>query len=491
MLQAILANPEDDGSRLAYADWLLERRDPRGELIALQVGLDSETNPSRRRDLRARLRPLWHAHRKEWLAQHGLKEPGSADKAEGVFRRGLLWKVQLPAERFLAMHESLFRHAPIEVVVVEDPTPEQLEAMCRLRLSNLRGLHLSGSHRLGADDFRRLWQSDLVATIDELEVFGTSVSPAVHDLFAAPLASRLRHLSLRSCHLDDEGAMLLAECTALSHLRALDLALNRLTAAGVLALACGELFMALERLDLGCNEGIGREGIKHLSQAQLPALKTLGLMACAEHFGTNAIYEAPWFGQLERLMLRSNLDSSIPFDLQMYEGPCRLVSLNLGQNKLGDEDLEELARTPLPALQHLSLEMNQLTGAAVLTLLSAPWARQLVTLDLNDNPVGDEGATRLASAEVLENLEELCLSSSEISDQGAAALAGSPALDWLWRLDLSCNDLGSPGLRALAASSRLEEVRLDTVGMEDDEVHRLFEKRWDELSKDSEFRRKA
>lgn len=35
-IAAILADPADDGPRLAYADWLMERGDPRGEFIAVQ-----------------------------------------------------------------------------------------------------------------------------------------------------------------------------------------------------------------------------------------------------------------------------------------------------------------------------------------------------------------------------------------------------------------------------------------------------------------------
>lgn len=39
LLAAIHAAPEDDAPRLVYADWLVEREDPRGELINLQIAL--------------------------------------------------------------------------------------------------------------------------------------------------------------------------------------------------------------------------------------------------------------------------------------------------------------------------------------------------------------------------------------------------------------------------------------------------------------------
>lgn len=45
-LAAIRAAPDDDAPRLVYADWLIERGDPRGELIQLQCRLASEALPN-------------------------------------------------------------------------------------------------------------------------------------------------------------------------------------------------------------------------------------------------------------------------------------------------------------------------------------------------------------------------------------------------------------------------------------------------------------
>ena len=39
-LSAILASPEDDAPRLVYADWLEERRDPRGEYLRIQSRIE-------------------------------------------------------------------------------------------------------------------------------------------------------------------------------------------------------------------------------------------------------------------------------------------------------------------------------------------------------------------------------------------------------------------------------------------------------------------
>jgi len=57
LLAAIYARPDDDDARMVYADALQGRSDPRGELIALQLGNTGA----------ARVRALLEAHGRDWL----------------------------------------------------------------------------------------------------------------------------------------------------------------------------------------------------------------------------------------------------------------------------------------------------------------------------------------------------------------------------------------------------------------------------------------
>lgn len=50
LLGLILAKPEDDGLRAVYADWLLERRRPRGEFISLQLNRAKAKAPQKKRE---------------------------------------------------------------------------------------------------------------------------------------------------------------------------------------------------------------------------------------------------------------------------------------------------------------------------------------------------------------------------------------------------------------------------------------------------------
>src|SRR5688572_20997900 len=68
-LADIIANPDDDGPRLVYADWLEDNGQPeRAEFIRLQIELSRlpEHDGPRRAELEARERQLLEEHGEEW-----------------------------------------------------------------------------------------------------------------------------------------------------------------------------------------------------------------------------------------------------------------------------------------------------------------------------------------------------------------------------------------------------------------------------------------
>lgn len=60
LLEAVWAHPTDLGVRTVYGDWLVEQGDPRGELIALQLGAPSEKATKK-------IQSLLEKHWKKWL----------------------------------------------------------------------------------------------------------------------------------------------------------------------------------------------------------------------------------------------------------------------------------------------------------------------------------------------------------------------------------------------------------------------------------------
>jgi uncharacterized protein (TIGR02996 family) len=68
--KAIIANPEERATYSAYADWLQERDDPRGEFIAVQLALEDESRSKNEREaLKSREAELLAAHKREWLGE--------------------------------------------------------------------------------------------------------------------------------------------------------------------------------------------------------------------------------------------------------------------------------------------------------------------------------------------------------------------------------------------------------------------------------------
>jgi uncharacterized protein (TIGR02996 family) len=103
--EAIVAEPDDPGNHAAYADWLSEQGDPRGEFIAAQMALEDESLPAAEREqLRRREGELLQRHERLWLgglapflldghplqSWAALELPAEAPQATFAFRRGWL-----------------------------------------------------------------------------------------------------------------------------------------------------------------------------------------------------------------------------------------------------------------------------------------------------------------------------------------------------------------------------------------------------------------
>jgi uncharacterized protein (TIGR02996 family) len=103
LLAAILADPDEDTPRLAYADWLDEHGRPeRAEFIRLQC----RSEPDEWQE--ERVYELEEAHRGRWLAQLGA--PQFAE-ARWEFRRGFPEHLTAPGELFLDRYDA-FARAP-------------------------------------------------------------------------------------------------------------------------------------------------------------------------------------------------------------------------------------------------------------------------------------------------------------------------------------------------------------------------------------------
>jgi uncharacterized protein (TIGR02996 family) len=241
-LRAILSEPEDDGVRLIYADWLEDHDQPaRAEFIRLQLDLAHlpEDSP-RRASLEEREGELLTEHGVAWLAplEDILPEVDTAP----VFHRGFVSEVifygKTGAQRFVDHAEELFRRAPVVQVRLfpmgghEAPLfpwervkldvsrldPADLEALCELpELDHLQLLDFSGNTQESPGG-------------GPLSVVSNLIGDTGACLLAeCPYLRHLETLLLRDNTIGDEGARALVDSPHLTRLNVLDLGFNRLS----------------------------------------------------------------------------------------------------------------------------------------------------------------------------------------------------------------------------------------------------------------------
>jgi Ran GTPase-activating protein (RanGAP) involved in mRNA processing and transport len=151
---------------------------------------------------------------------------------------------------------------------------------------------------------------------------------------------------------------------------------------------------------------------------------------------------------------------------------CRLLQCNsnhlkrldLSQNQLGAEGCAELVASGCHSLEMLNLSGNGIdhVGAAAVGEAIGNACCLLTTMQLGQNPLGDEGITALAKGiERNSSLQILCLRHSDMGDAGALRLARALEHHRLVQLTLTRNRIGLEGALALMTASRHTKRRLD------------------------------
>lgn len=227
--------PDDVARRSVYADWLSERGDPRGELMALQLAAaGSEPSPAAAK----RIAALLKKHQKTWLRPiarnlFGRSEPTFADGMLSAIRLDLRKLAPKPDEPLLVGLRKLMvwgrvdgqakklmgspllsglreLEASIELVAALHPaakahlTSLSVRVDARAELGVLAALELPGLRRLVLDK-------------GTVEGYGLDVQP--EEIFALPLTRRLEELHVTPSN--NPGAWLAAARAA--NLRSLEL----------------------------------------------------------------------------------------------------------------------------------------------------------------------------------------------------------------------------------------------------------------------------
>jgi uncharacterized protein (TIGR02996 family) len=206
-MQDILANPDDDGPRLIYADWLDDQdQHARAELIRVECAMArlSPLDPERKqRGQRA------GALRKECWRTLLCERPAGIDLLRPTTYRGFWAGICCTMSAYERLAPRTFRLCPIERADLYNITPAMLHKLVRSKyLARLRWLKLRPFGTWDAEAARTLASCRYLGSLRELEIMGGNV-------------------------MGDEGARALAESPHLGTLQSLHLMDTTMTPAGV------------------------------------------------------------------------------------------------------------------------------------------------------------------------------------------------------------------------------------------------------------------
>jgi uncharacterized protein (TIGR02996 family) len=418
LLAAIVADPDDDTPRLAYADWLEEQGElDRATFIRLQVQ-DAHTEPDtpEHRALWDQAERLRKRHRDAWLAD---LPRGLVPKV--TFKRGFATEIKwITAAAVARLPKRAWARHPIQELIVQDSGGQFDRLLALPQLARIRQLSLHAGRAadgLTASDLEALASCPNLTGLRSLAIHSGVGNPLAAALARCPSLTGLTWLYLDDENVDDEGVALFTEAGSanLRQLKDFSLHSRRIAAGAAQALARAPALAALEQLSMGgVREGqIGSSGLAALARSpHLAGLRKLWLyIQGIGRAGARALAETPYLTGLHVLSLQHN-PLGPAGAAALVDGPWReLTMLELSRCDLGDQGAQALAGPgQLAALTHLSLPWNNIGEDRAVALARSAWLSGLHFLDLRENPIGDEGARALCESQALRSLRELQVS---------------------------------------------------------------------------------
>ena len=376
---ALVENPDDLASHSAYADYLMEQGDPRGEFIQAQLALEDESRPAaERKKLRAREAELLALHAKEWLGDAGrflVGDWSGPDKPwRWSFRRGWLDSVRLMP-------------SPDAVIASLARSPE-----ARL-LSRLEIVYDMRYHPFDFDQWEQGPKEALAEGEGDSELYEecTILPP----LLASPHLGNLRAFKVGFS--DDDPAHI-RHSTMLGTFR-------DCTAAQIL-----ELLGKCPRMEeLYLNTDLA--GIDTLFASP----RLAGLRVLQYYFGTDYnLYDSPLKAGYPLAALAGNAALADLRELRLHPGRDATLDIK------GVQAL--LASTNLPALQRLQMQMTDYGDEGAAAIVKSGIMAHLKSLDIGHGNMTDEGARLLADDAGIRALETLDVSRNALTPAGIRAL---------------------------------------------------------------------
>lgn len=423
LLAAIIADPDDDTVRLAYADHLEEEGEPeRAEFVRVQVELARLPAWERRAKLlRFRERLLLVRHGEAWR----VALPTLDGVTWGRFERGFVSEVSVENERVLMKRAGAIRAAsPVTGVRLighgsaADKSVKPLPWLRTLRL--VPGC----SGGFGA-------ATRLLETVTRLVCEGGPGDDSALSVAGAAQLTGLRELLFGAWAVSNHGAMVLARAKHLSTLRVLVLRLANATG-------------------YESDPHISEHGLRAIAESRyLTELTTLDVGN--QRFtdaAVRAVLSSPTLSKLESVSFAGSPLTARAFDTDSR--PMRLRSVELGGCVIGDAGADALARHPVfSKVCRLNLRACEIGPKGVAALARSPLARSVRELVLDENPLHSGGAEALTVGKWPE-LHTLSLESTDVGPESMKALQSATGIGPLLDLNLRGNDVGAAAAIAVS-----------------------------------------
>jgi uncharacterized protein (TIGR02996 family) len=355
---ALVENPDDLATHMAYADWLNENGDPRGEFIQVQLALeDPKVSAGDRKNLQKKEKALLKKHGREWLGElakwlldRDKREDFARCKCEYHFARG--WLDTLEAQNFTFAFCRTLARAP------------QTRLLRRLVL--------------GEQAFEEEGDFERDEDIPEDQQFFVALYPLLRarDLgnvrifqLGEQVAEKVDGGSF-NCHTEGEAA------------------------AGLVKLMpkLEELYLLAHSVD--ADQLFGLKTLHNLRVLQLYHNTSYPLAKLAKN---------PSLGKLTHLLCHPHAMEEEPY--------IRLPAVRA-----------LVHATNLPSLTHLRLRLSDMGDKGAAEIVNSGILKRLKVLDLRHGCIGDEGASLLAGCPDARNLELLDLDRNCLTRAGTQAL---------------------------------------------------------------------
>ena len=376
--KALTENPDDIAGWSAYADWLVEQGDPRGEFMQTQLALEDESRPKKDRDaLKKKEKALLKKHEEEWLgglAAFVNEEEDEDDdddyttQTQPVWRRGVLAGVII--ERLnMALAQAL----------ANDPAARFVrELQVNATMCASYGEDVPNQPK------PRVKKPKGVQEHDEL-----------FELIGSPLLANLRVFQYGDDIPDENGW-----CDCHTYAQGLEHLVGGMKRVEVLNLYCkGYESAPLFKLT----------NLTHLRELRIYHLGGYDWDRRYE-YALDVLAKNPTFANLTHLLFHPHgAEGGDEDDKDKSYIPLKQV--------------QALVRSPhLKKLTHLQLRLSDMGDDGVREIIASGILKQLKWLDLRHGAITDAGANLFAASPDAKNLEHLDLSRNGVSAKGLSAL---------------------------------------------------------------------